>query len=239
MMESGGMDRKNLGDSVPTHRAHPKDRSGADPHFAVPIGSATRGRLRFTGGAHWLVVRAELHLPDLCQVRFGDRMPTMGARRGVVSVRYPRFPTDDWLSYQSERPAHLTLNASLPWDVEVRGGVSQLVAELRALRLGSLLLEGGASRLEVMLPSPSGTVAVLILGGASNVTIYRPAGVSARLRVEGGATNLTFDGRHTGAAGGELDLRTSNHDGATDRYEFAITGGANNVSIEGDERSEP
>jgi phage tail sheath gpL-like len=90
-----------------------------------------------------------------------------------------------------------------------------------------------------MLPSPSGTVAVLILGGASNVTIYRPAGVSARLRVEGGATNLTFDGRHTGAAGGELDLRTSNHDGATDRYEFAITGGANNVSIEGDERSEP
>ncbi len=48
----------------------------------------------------------------------------------------------------------------------------------------------------------------------------------------GGATNLTFDEKHFGAVGGEVDLRSPDYDGATDRYDIAITGGANNLSIE-------
>jgi hypothetical protein len=75
-------------------------------------------------------------------------------------------------------------------------------------------------------------VAVVILGGASNVAIRRPEGVAARLRVDGGATNLKFDDRYIGAAGGELDLLSGDYDGAADRYDIAITGGANNLSID-------
>jgi len=41
-----------------------------------------------------------------------------------------------------------------------------------------------------MLPVPSGIVTMVILGGASNVAIRCPEGVAARLRVDGGATNL-------------------------------------------------
>jgi hypothetical protein len=84
----------------------------------------------------------------------------------------------------------------------------------------------------VVLPAPSGAVAVVILGGASNVAICRPTGVAARLRVDGGATNLKFDDRYIGAAGGELDLLSGDYDGAVDRYDIAITGGANNLSID-------
>jgi hypothetical protein len=92
---------------------------------------------------------------------------------------------------------------------------------------------GGASRLEVVLPAPSGIVTVVIFGGASNVAIRRSEGVAARLRVDGGATNLTFDDRHIGAAGGELDLQSSgDYNGAADRYDIAVTGGANNLSID-------
>lgn len=142
-----------------------------------------------------------------------------------------RFPDCDWLNLRSERPAEVELNARIPWDVEIRGGASRLAADLRELRLGSLSLDGGASRLEVVLPAPSGAVAVVILGGASNVAILRPNGVAARLRVGGGATNLQFDERHIGAAGRELDLRDRDYDSAVDRYDVAFTGGANNVSI--------
>jgi hypothetical protein len=125
------------------------------------------------------------------------------------------------------------LNARIPWDIEVRGGASRLIADLRELRLGSLGIYGGASRLEVMLPTPSGTAAVTILGGASNVAIRRPEGVATRLRVGGGATLLGFDDRRIGAAGGELDLRSRDYDGATGRYDVTITGGANSVTIDG------
>jgi hypothetical protein len=159
-------------------------------------------------------------------------MPTVGVQAGIVTIRYPRVPSCDWLNDRSERPAEIELNASIPWDVKVRGGASRLLADLRGLRLGSLSVDGGASRLEVVLPASSGIVAVVILGGASNVAIRRPAGVAVRLRLDGGATNLRFDEKHIGAAGGELDLESRDYSGATDRYDIAITGGANNLSID-------
>jgi hypothetical protein len=155
----------------------------------------------------------------------------VGVRGGIVTIRYPRFPNDDWLDCRSERPAEVTLNAQIPWVIEVRGGVSRLLADLRGLRLGSMCLEGGIRRIEVMLPAPSDTVAVLILGGASNVAIRRPEGVAARLRVQGGVTNVRFDDRRIGAAGGELDVGSRDYDRASDLYDVTVTGGANNLSL--------
>jgi hypothetical protein len=149
-----------------------------------------------------------------------------------VTIRRPTVPFCDWLNHRSERPAEVALNARVPWDVEIRGGASRLVADLRGLRLGSFSLEGGVSRLEVVLPAPSGTVAVVILGGASKVAIRRPEGVAARLRVDGGATLLKFDDRHIGASGGALDLPDRDYESVVDRYDITITGGTNNVSID-------
>jgi hypothetical protein len=71
-----------------------------------------------------------------------------------VTIRYPRVPPCDWLSCRSERPAEVELNARMTWAVEVRGGASRILADLRGLRLGSLGLDGGASRLEVVLVAP-------------------------------------------------------------------------------------
>jgi hypothetical protein len=148
-------------------------------YFLAPLGSSASGRLRFTCGAHRVVIRADVYLRGLYRARFGDRKPVVGVRGGVVTIRFPRIADCDWLNLRSERPAEVELNARIPWDVEIRGGASRLVADLRELRLGSLSLDGGASRLEVVLPAPSGAVAVVILGGASNVAIHRPKGTSA------------------------------------------------------------
>jgi hypothetical protein len=159
-------------------------------------------------------------------------MPVVEVRGGVVIIRYTWVASCDWTGNHPERPAEIALNAGIPWDVDVRGGASRLLADLSGLRLGSLKVDGGASRLEVVLPDPSGAVSVVILGGASNVAIRRPEGVSARLRVEGGVTNLTFDDRRIGATGGELVLQSRGYEVAVDRYDVAVTGGANNMSIE-------
>ena len=230
MTEPRGTDHTNLGNTIPARRTPPEDRGG--DHFAAPLGLSRSGRLRFTNGAHRIAIRADLHLRGLYRARFGDRMPIVGVHRGIVTIRYPRVPSCDWLNDRSERLAEVELSARIPWDVEVRGGASRLLADLRGLRLGSLSVDGGAGRLEVVLPAPPDIVSVVILGGASNVAIRRPEGVAARLRVDGGATNLTFDDRHIGAAGGELDLRSGDYGGATDRYDIAVTGGANNLSID-------
>ena len=230
MDESRGYEPRNPTNPILTRHASPEDRSSG--HFVAPLGSVGSGRLRFTNGAHRVVIRGEPRLRELCRAHFGKRTPSVSARRGVVNIEYAGFPTGDWLYRRSERPAEVTLNSSIPWDVEVRGGASRLVADLRGLRLGSLKVGGGASRVEVILPAPSGSVTVLVFGGASNVAIRRPEGVPARLRVEGGVTNLRFDDRHVGAAGGEYDLRSAGYGGTTERYDITFTGGANNLSVE-------
>lgn len=233
MTEPREPDPVNPRNPIPARNAQPEER---DDHFAAPLGSSRSGRLRFTGGAHRLLVRADARERSLYRARFGSRAPTVGARGGVVTVRYPRSSNGDWLDCRSERPAEVALNTSIPWDIEFHGGASRLTADLRGLRLGSLDLDGGASRVEIWLPAPAGAVRIAILGGASNVSIHGPAAVGARLLVSGGVTNLTFDERHIGATGGELDLRSPDYDGATGRYDIAITGGANNVSIEKTQR---
>jgi hypothetical protein len=236
MDESRGAYPTNPGSSIPASRISPEDRGGSGGAKWAPLGLSRSGRLRLTNGAHRIIIQADSRLRGLYRARFGDRMPKVEARRGIVTIRYPRFPGGDWLNDRSERAAEVELNAGIPWDVEVSGGASRLLADLRGLRLGSLKVDGGASRLEVVLPATSGVVAVAMVGGASNVAIRRPEGVAVRLRVDGGATNLAFDDRHIGVAGGELDLHSGDYDAATDRYDIAITGGANNISI--DKRSE-
>ncbi|MCA1708244.1 MAG: hypothetical protein LC808_35190, partial [Actinobacteria bacterium] len=157
MDEPRGTDPTNLGNPIAARRALPEEWCG--DHFAAPLGSSTSGRLRFINGAHRVVIRADAHVRGLYRARFGDRMPTIWVHGGAVTIRYPQVAACDWLNCRSERPAEVALNALIPWDVEVRGGASRFVADLRGLRLGSFSLYGGASRLEVALPAPSGSVA--------------------------------------------------------------------------------
>jgi hypothetical protein len=232
MSEPRATDPTNPRYPIAAHGTAPGDHGGSGGYFAAPLGSSKNGRLRIRNGAHRIVIRADSHLQGLYRASFGDRMPTVGVQSGIVTILYPRIPVDDWLNRRSERLAGVELNARIPWDIEIRGGASRLVADLRGLRLGALSVDGGASRLEVVLPAPSGTVVVVVLGGVSNVVIQRPNGIAARLRVSGGATKLKFDDRCIGASGGELDLQSRNYEGATDRYDIAVTGGANNLSVD-------
>jgi hypothetical protein len=50
--------------------------------------------------------------------------------------------------------------------------------------------------------------------------------------VSGGVTNLTFDEQHFGVVGDEVDLQTPDYNDAPDCYDIAITGGANNLTVD-------
>jgi hypothetical protein len=84
----------------------------------------------------------------------------------------------------------------------------------------------------VTLPRPSGTVSVRVSGGASDVTIHRPAGVAARVRVGRGASKLAFDDQHFGAIGGETRLQTPDYGDAADRYDIEVSGGASKLTVD-------
>lgn len=203
--------------------------SGVD--FAAALSGATAGHLLFPAGAAGVTLHVDPTLADLCRAHFERHIPTVQARDGVVTMRYPSFSLFNWLVYWREPVAEITLTAAIPWQIEIHGGVSKLTADLRELRLTKLSIDGGASGVLVMLPAPVGTVPIHVGGGASNVTFRRPAGVAARVRVQSGASNLTLDEHYFGAVGGATHWETPGASQVIDHYDIHIGGGASNLTI--------
>jgi hypothetical protein len=195
---------------------------------SAPLGSTPSGRLEFARGAANVTLRGDSSMGDLYRARFDGPLPEVHAQDGAVTIRYPRtFHPFDW----RKRASEVTLNGAIQWHIEFRCGLARLDADLRELRLGSFEIIGGASGVAVMLPRPSGTVSVRVSGGASDVTIYRPAGVAARISVGRGASKLAFDEQHFGAIGGETRLQTPDYEGAADRYDIEVSGGASKLTV--------
>jgi hypothetical protein len=209
--------------------------SGSYRDSAVPLGAVTHGRLVFVRGASLISIEASGAMPDLYRAHFEGPAPRIVVRDGAVSVQYLRLSLTEWARYAllwGRHAAEITLNTAIPWQIEVRGGVSKFRADLRELRLTSLEVRGGASELEVMLPPASGIVAVRIGGGASNVILRRPAGAAAGVQVRGGASKLIFDEQYFGAIGGGVRIATTDHSRAADRYDIVVAGGASRLTVE-------
>jgi hypothetical protein len=185
--------------------------------------------LVFANGAARLILRAASGTDDLYRARFEGTPPKVEVEGGTVTFRRPkRFTLFDLRRHSEE----VALNAAVPWEVEVRGGASEIEADLGGVELSSFVLKGGIGDLVLTLPEPSGSVPVRLSGGASKVSIRRPAGVEARMNLKGGAARLAFDEQSFDAVGGNVRLQSPGYDGATDRYEIEVSGGASELTVQ-------
>jgi DNA-binding MarR family transcriptional regulator len=194
---------------------------GAPGEFSSPLGALKSARLRFMAGASKVTLRADARMPQLYVARFEGKVPTVKEEGGTISVQYPRFSLMDW----RKQAAEISLNGTISWQLELKGGVSRLDAELGALRLEGLELTGGASDVVVRLPPASGTVPIRIIGGASDLTLHLPAGAVARLQVKGGVSKLAFQDHRLGAVGGLLNLESPDYKSAADSFSACYLGG--------------
>jgi len=159
-------------------------------------------------------------------------LPDVQAQDGTVTILYRHVAFFGWLYSWHGAVADIALNPTVPWDVDIRGGASKVTADLRDIRLRSFTVIGGASDIELLLPHPTGTVPIHVSGGVSNVAVYRPPGVAARVRVGGGFSRLTLDGRCPSDWGGSIELETPGYPSAIDRYDIGVDGGASRVSVD-------
>ncbi|WP_273846434.1 MarR family winged helix-turn-helix transcriptional regulator [Rubrobacter calidifluminis] len=213
-----------------TERIRAELRGGEGGEFSAPLGSARSGRLVFAGGAARLILRADSGMDDLYRARFEGPVPKVEVADGIVTFRYPRR-LGVLFEWRNRSGGEVTLSTAVPWEVEVRGGAYKVEADLSGLRLTSFVLTRGFSNVALTLPEPSGVVPIRLSGGASKVTIRRPAGVEAHLNMRGGASKLVFDGQSFEAVGGTLRLQSPDSHNAADRYEIEISGGASEITV--------
>jgi DNA-binding MarR family transcriptional regulator len=204
------------------------DREPTGPsEYSAPVGGLSQARLLFRSGANELLIRGTTDLGELYRARFDGPVPQVRLRDGTVSIQYKGRFQWDW----RDRRADVSLNASLPWDVEVVGGSNKLQGKLTSIDLRSFELTGGADQLRLTVGPPHGIVPVRLTGGAAHLRFERPAGAHVQLQLSGGAGGVEFDRQKLGATGGHANLETSGAAEASDRYVVEVTGGANRIVV--------
>lgn len=206
-------------------REAPEDEGGI---FSAPLEELSQGRLVFSSGITRLSLRADEAITSLYQAHFEGPLPNVKAKEGVVTIRYPRLlGAVDW----RQRTADVSLSVSIPWQIVVQGGASEITAELGGLNLASLVVKGGLSSIRLELPTPSSVVPIQISGGASEVAVRRPAGVAARVHLKGWASEFVFDDQTFSHVGNDVRLQSPGFDPTAPCYNIEVAGSANMVTI--------
>jgi class 3 adenylate cyclase len=193
------------------------------------LGPSRSVRLRLVR-ANNVTLGTDPSLAELYHARYEGSPPRVRERGGVITIEYgPRFRPADWVGRQA---ADIRLSPSVGWRIEGSRGLVGLRADLTGARLLGMEVEHATADLELTLARPAGPVQLWFRGGAREVTIHRPAGTAARVRVTGGSSGLTFDEQTYKAVAGEATWQTSGFDEATDRYEIAFSRGVRNVVVD-------
>ena len=193
------------------------------------LGPSRSVRLRLVRASN-VTLGTDPSLAELYHARYEGSPPRVRERGGVITIEYgPRFRPADWAGRQA---ADIRLNPSVGWRIEGSRGLVGLRADLSGARLLGMEVEHATADSELTLARPAGPVQLWFRGGAREVTIHRPAGTAARVRVTGGSSGLTFDEQTYKAVAGEATWQTSGFDEATDRYDIAFSRGVRNVVVD-------
>jgi hypothetical protein len=207
------------------------DQQSEKGDFIERPGSVTNGRLIFTSDTSGITILAD---PWSREPARGDRtyqLPRVQDEEGALTIQYRDYSLPNGLIKSHVPLGELKLSTSIPWEIEFRGNVSNVSADLRGLTLRSLDLLGGASQSRLLLSKPTKTTFLYITGGIQSSRIRVLPSVGIRVHISGGITHLVFDGQRFDAINGDRDLENSNFKSMTSRYDICIAGGANHVLI--------
>jgi len=214
-----------LGPAIPTG-THTLDASGK-------LGLLKQGSVRIEAKAAQITMQGADIGADLyrAHVVYSGNTPDVAFAESNGDLQILQGNSSGFFLQDRRFVLDLKLNTSLPWKIVVNSGASSDSFNLSSVPVSDIQVNTGASREDITLGSPSGSVQITVNGGALTVNVHRPKGVAASVAVSGGAVNLTFDGRQSHAVG-TVTAQTSDYNSASDRYQIQVNGGASNVTVD-------
>ncbi|HXM58413.1 MAG TPA: hypothetical protein VOB72_23640 [Candidatus Dormibacteraeota bacterium] len=201
-------------------------------HPSAPLVGAVAGSLKLDAGpgAARLAGRDlgdDLYQADISSV--AGRTPTAEVAGG--SVHLAPHPSADvlWVDRAASRDLGVTLTSRVPWSVTVNGAGLDGKADLSALDVSAVTLNGAFMTFDLRLPAaPAGAVPITVNGVGADVIVRVPPGVGARAVVAGLATGLDVNG----TAVGRDAWSSPGFDGAAGHYEIRAAGVGSHVRVE-------
>ncbi len=170
--------------------AIPGASAPADQQLSTPLAGASEASVRIKFGGGELFVE---HGPDEMLVsgefRGGVVRRSLGPGRVELEQEEWHWPwgKDEWPRWR------VGLTGAVPMDLQVEGGASKTVLDLRDLRVRNLAIKTGASETRVTLPRAAGLTKVRSESGAAAVFFDIPTGVAARIRTKMGLGGSDID----------------------------------------------
>ena len=84
----------------------------------------------------------------------------------------------------------IILSTKVRWSLRFSGGSDEQVIDMTGGQVSEVSLVGGARRVELTLPKPSGTVPVQVTGALEELSVSSPADAPVRVKVEAGAKTV-------------------------------------------------
>ena len=174
-------------------------------------------RYRVTGGAAG-AVEANATYEELCStVRSGD------GTRGDLRL------SQSGTRLASGNEIDVRLANDLPTSLTVNAGAGEFDLDLHDVKVTDVRLNVGASSTTLVLPHPSGDLAIRVDGGASSLALRIPSDVEARITVSGGLVSSSSSDPRAVKSGNVIE--TAGYATAKDRVTVTVNGGASSVTV--------
>ena len=205
---------------------------------SAPRGGATAMSVTVNGGAgHYRVSGGATDLVDAHSANPDLRLRTSGPA-ARPDLRVDQVGPESLFRNTGQVDIDVHLASDVPTSFTMNSGAGEFDVDLSDVRVTDVRMNTGASTLRLVLPKPSGDVAVRIDAGASNLVVTVPDGVDARISTSGGLLTLRSDNGRLGEGGGTggcvacgSSVQTSGYSSAKDRVTVTMTAGASSITV--------
>ena len=111
------------------------------------------------------------------------------------------------------------------------GGVTNSLLNLSGATVDSVDLNGGATRIDLTLPRPTGTTPVRMSGGANQFQIRTTGAVPVRLRIRQGAGKVVFNGQTDNGVARGAAFTSPDFAGSGDRIDVDAIAGVGTLTV--------
>jgi hypothetical protein len=194
----------------------------------VQLEGATEGLIRIEHGAGRLEITGPAKGGEMLSGEF-SHMDLSSKRDGEkLKLHLHTEANFGWL-VGGNQEWKFGLSPEIPLSIDIDGGASDNVLDLRKLNVKRLDIDTGASSTKVHLPENAGQTVVDIDSGASSLDMIVPTGVAADIRVDSGLSSISVDETRFPRSGNRYTSR--DYASATNRVDISIDTGVSSVTI--------
>jgi|GEM_PF-2616403 len=200
---------------------------------SAPLEQAKRGKLIVDTLAAYFIINSANLGADLYQARYARSFPSVWVDGSTITARFNYFSLGalrEWLNQQQgDHPrAEFSLNAAVPWQLELHSHMTNLIINLREVRLTGLEGNGSMNHIMLTLDRPVGHVPIHYDAIASSLEIRCLAQVPLRVEIHGNTNSAEVADRKFAS---KSAWQTPDFDHAPDRYSIVLSGEASSLTV--------